>query len=177
MGPPALKVLACRALRRKLTDELDKLDQQLAPRRMQRQPSVAALARRRSAAAVIDPGLLPVPDAALAAAPLIDVSAVASNGEQQASPPQPTHPRGRTAIAAVRVGSRSGSQALPPGAPQTSPPAWTALLPSARPPLPPPAMQPVAPTAATPRLSPFAAAATVPTAEMESPTQVPLSKP
>ena len=174
MGPPQLRVLACRALRRKLTDELDKLDQQLAPRRMQRQPSAAALARRRSAAVTIDPGLLPVPVETPATAPRIDVSAVASNGDQQVSPPQAIGPlRARAAIAAIRVGNQRGSQAPPQaGATTQPPPAWTSLLPPARPPLPPPALQPAAPPASAPRPSPFAAMAALSTGDSGSPTQV-----
>ena len=170
IGPPQLKVLACRALRQRLTVELDHLDKLLAPRRMQRQPSTAALARRRSAAMVIDPSLGGVPNGAAAAgASRIDVSAVSS------SPSAGSPLRPRAAIAAFKVGSgrlSSGPRTVAIE-PQPLPPAWTALLPPPRQQQQQPAIQPTAVLSTTPRPSPFAAAAALPAPDAECSEQVP----
>ena len=176
-------MLACRALRQNLTRELDQLDKVLAPRRMQRQPSTVALARRRSAAL----GIVPLPAAvtngeAAAGASRTDLSAVSSSGGPG------TPPRPRAAIASFKVGSgrlASGRLGQPSRTTAIEPhpvqqPAWTALLPrpqqqqqqqQQR-----PAIQPAAVLATTPRPSPFAAAAAVPAPEADNSEQVPAQR-
>ena len=171
-------MLACRALRQRLTAELDQLNKALAPRRMQRQPSTAALARRRSAAL----GIVPPPVAAAtngeaaAGSSRINLSAVSACNP--ADPPL----RSRAAIASFKVGSGRLSSGRLAQAPRTAAiephpvaPAWTALLPppqqqQQRPPQ--PAIQPAVVLSTTPRPSPFAAAAAVPAPDVEASEQV-----
>ena len=175
-------MLACRALRQRLAAELDQLDKVLAPRRMQRQPSTVALARRRSAALGIVSSIAAVPNGdAAAGASRIDLSAVSSSNAAG------TPPRPRAAIASFKVGSgrlASGrlaqAQRTTAIEPHSVPPAWTALLPAPQQQQqqqqqqrsPQSAIQPAAVLSTTPRPSPFAAAAAVPAPDAEATEQV-----